>query len=110
MTYDAHITRASNWSEASEAPIPLEEWSAAAAEAGLVATRTPGYFYARAVRADAEDASFVWDEGEITVPAPDQTTLLKMLELAAALDAVVQGDDGEQYRRTPAGGVEAREP
>jgi hypothetical protein len=98
VSYDAHITRASEWSAASESPIPLDDWSAAASAAGLVSTRTPGYFFARGVRVDGEDASFEWDKGEVTVQSPDHPTLLKMHELAEALDAVVQGDDGEVYR------------
>ena len=109
VSYDAHITRAADWSVGSESPISLEEWSAAASAVGLVSTRTTGYFVARAVRQDGEDASFEWDEGQITVRAPDVPALLKMIELAAALDAVVQGDDGEEYRRTPEGGVKAEE-
>jgi len=77
VSYDAHIIRASDWSAASESPIPLDEWSAAASAAGLVSIRTPGYFFARGVRVDGEDASFEWEEGEVTVQSPDHSTLLK---------------------------------
>jgi hypothetical protein len=40
---------------------------------------------------------FDWSDGNITTKYPDRATLRKMLQLATALGAKVQGDDGEVY-------------
>jgi hypothetical protein len=53
MSYDAHITRAPDWSISDELPIGLEEWEALAGSVDLVKTSFSGYFYARAVRETA---------------------------------------------------------
>jgi hypothetical protein len=105
VSYDAHITRAPDWAISDEVQIPLEEWSAVAAAAGLIPTRQPGLFYAHDARETGDDASFEWADGAITVSAPDQATLGKMIELARLLNAVVQGDDGEEYSITDAGEI-----
>ena len=105
MSYEAHITRARDWGISDEVQIPLEEWSAVALSAGLIATRQAGLFYAHAARESGDDASFEWVEGAITVQAPDQVTLRKMVEIAKLLDAVVQGDDGEEYSVTGEGEI-----
>jgi hypothetical protein len=108
MSYDAHITRAPDWAISDEMRIPLEEWSAVASSAGLIPTRQPGLFYAHDARESGDDASFEWAEGAITVQAPDQVTLEKMVGIAELLDAVVQGDDGEEYTVTGEGEIVAR--
>jgi hypothetical protein len=105
VSYDAHITRAPDWTVSDQVQIPLAEWSAVAAAAGLIPTRQPGLFYAQDARETGDDASFEWFDGAITVCAPDEVTLGKMIELADLLDAVVQGDDGETYRVTDAGEI-----
>ena len=105
MSYDAHITRAPDWAISDEVQIPLEEWSAVATSAGLIRTRQAGLFYAHDARESGDDASFEWADGAITVTAPDQVTLRKMIEIAALLDAVVQGDDGEEYGVTDEGEI-----
>lgn len=97
MSYDAHITRAPDWAISDEVQIPLAEWSAVALSAGMIPTRQAGLFYAHNARESGDDASFEWLEGAITVLAPDEVTLGKMVEIAELLDAVVQGDDGEEY-------------
>ena len=107
MSYDAHITRAPDWAISDEVQIPLEEWSAVALSAGLIPTRQAGLFYAHDARKAGDDASFEWFEGAITVRAPDQVTLGKMIEIAELLDAVVQGDDGEEYAFTDEGEIVA---
>jgi hypothetical protein len=109
MSYDAHITRAPDWSISDELPIAIEEWEAVASSADLIKTSLPGYFYARAVRQEGEDASFEWNDGQITVQAADEPTLRLMIRLAERLNARVQGDDGERYTIKPDGSVEAGE-
>lgn len=105
MSYAAHITRAPDWAISDEVQIPLDEWSAVATAAGLIPTRQPGLFYAHDARESVDDASFEWNEGAISVEAPDHVTLAKMLELAEQLDAVVQDDDGDEYGRAADGSV-----
>lgn len=105
MSYDAHISRAPDWAISDEVQIPLEEWSAVALSAGLIPTRQAGLFYAHDSRESGDDASFEWFEGAITVRAPDQVTLGRMVEIAELLDAVVQGDDGEEYSVTDEGEI-----
>jgi hypothetical protein len=72
---------------------------------GLVATRQAGFFYAHDARESGDDASFEWADGAITVRAPDQVTLGRMIQIAELLDAVVQGDDGEKYTVTDEGEI-----
>jgi hypothetical protein len=106
VSYEVHITRADSWVLSDEIQIGREEWQSAARDANLISTGDPGYFYARAVRGNGEDASFEWDEGRITVIEPDEPTLVKMLQLAATLDAIVQGDEDEIYRMRADGTTE----
>jgi hypothetical protein len=105
VSYDAHITRAPDWGISDKVQISLEEWSMVATSAGLVPTRQAGLFYAHDARESGDDASFEWADGAITVQAPDQVTLAKMIEIAELLDAVVQGDDGEEYTVTDEGEI-----
>jgi hypothetical protein len=105
VSYDAHITRAPDWSISDEVEIPLEEWSAVASSAGFIPTRQAGLFYAHHARESGDDASFEWADGAITVQAPDHVTLGKMIEISGLLDAVVQGDDGEEYNVTDQGQI-----
>jgi hypothetical protein len=42
------------------------------------------------------------------VLAPDEVTLEKMVEIAELLDAVVQGDDGEEYSVSDEGEIISR--
>ena len=44
---------------------------------------------------------FSYFEGNVSVKNPDEETLEKMKRVAAALNANVQGDDGEQYDVMP---------
>ena len=45
-------------------------------------------------------AWFDYREGNIVVKNPDDEIVNKMLDIAERLDAKVQGDDGEIYKRT----------
>ena len=54
------------------------------------------------------DTGFAWihhRNGEIFVKQPDQEFLAKMLAIASDLDAVVVGDDGEQYTSPDSHGI-----
>ena len=45
----------------------------------------------------SDTAWFTWRKGCVTVKNPDDEILAKMKVIAEALDALVIGDDGEQY-------------
>ena len=100
MGYDVHVTRAVDWSDNVGAQITLEEWRAAAlADTDLQADQTngEGFFLAPGLRNDGGDGWFDWFAGDVYTKDPDRPTLVKLLALATALGAKVQGDDGELY-------------
>lgn len=116
MGYDVHITRAESWLDSEESPIPLEEWLEYVqldpemrldgyAEARLPDGHTLRYENAGlsvwvAYSKHARDGNMAWfdfREGCVVVKNPDEEILQKMKEIARALGARVQGDDGERY-------------
>lgn len=124
MGYDVHITRkAESWAAGDdEAVIPLAEWLAyvatdpemqldnqaetllPSADAGLPAAaagRCVWLAYSKNGRA-GNYAWFSHEEDRVTVKNPDEEILGKMLAIAQALEARVQGDDGEYFDETPA--------
>lgn len=114
MGYDLHITRASDFSDSASDPIALQEWLeyvasdpelrvTGAAEVaapdgsvlryeneGLAVWTAPGKH---------QDATIWFDYrgGSIVVKNPDEKVVEKMVSIARALNARVQGDDGEYY-------------
>lgn len=78
MGYDLHITRRRRWSEPG-AGIAESEWLA-------VAEREPD------LRQQLD-----WADGVISAKNPDPPLIDTMVRIARALDARVQGDDGEMY-------------
>jgi hypothetical protein len=116
MGYDVHITRKRAWHDEDGEEISLAEWLAVV-EAGP-AMRLDGHAEARlaggAVLTVESEGLAVWTGwsghgrsggmawfdcrgGMITVKNPDREILRKMWELAQALSARVQGDEGELY-------------
>lgn len=111
--YDAHITRASEWSESEKTPITIDAWKRLVAEdKSFTATnaavavnpktseeiRIPGE--ALAIWTDPETgrkAYFDYRQGRITVKDPDKAILKKMKEVAKEIGARVVGDEGEEY-------------
>jgi hypothetical protein len=78
MGYDVHITRRKSWSDAGGPEISEQEWLAHVAD-------------------DPELASLFWNCGNIDAKNPDRPLVRRMVSAAAALGAIVQGDDGESY-------------
>jgi hypothetical protein len=94
MGYDLRITRALDWTANAGHEIRAEEWQAVvAADDDLTADPSTGPY---AVRYRAS-AWFDWFEGNVFTTDPDRATVTKLLALAAKLDAIVQGDEGEVY-------------
>jgi hypothetical protein len=116
MGYDVHITRKQHWSDEDGEQITLAEWLAVVeVDASM---RLDGHAEAHlagdaVLRVESEGLS-VWTgwsghgkaggmawfdywRGSIAVKNPDPEILRKMWELAQALSAQVQGDEGELY-------------
>ena len=81
MGYDVHITRRKDWSDATGPAISEQEW--------LVHARN-----------DDELSALVWNRGNVDAKNPDTNLVVKMVAVAAAIGATVQGDDGESYDRS----------
>ncbi|MFB6835766.1 hypothetical protein [Streptomyces sp. NPDC056361] len=115
MGYDVHITRRTPWWEDEGARITTREWGAVvAADSDLemvqVAQASPrgqdaGVEYRHEwlaqmrthPRRDAHGAWLNWADGQVVVKNPDGVLIAKMREIARALGARVQGDDGDYY-------------
>ncbi len=127
MGYEVHITRAESWLDSDATPITLEEWLAhvagdpelrldAAAEAPLADGSTlryesEGLAVWTAYSGHGEDGNMAWldhRDGHVVVKNPDEEILGKLCEVAAALGARVQGDDGETYPDPGAPGLQAK--
>jgi hypothetical protein len=118
MGYDVHITRKQHWAdEEEEAIISLAEWEAYVAADPEMRLDN----HAEALVRDTDQTIWVDSEGlsmwlsyskngragnyawfsyegdRVTVKNPDEEILGKMLAIAHALGARVQGDDGEYY-------------
>jgi hypothetical protein len=97
--YDAHISRAKDWTESKNSPIPLNEWKdfvkgdkefrpVDADKAGGMAIWTDPK--------DKKEWYFSYHEGEISVKDPEGDVLNKMKSIARKLKAKVIGDEGEE--------------
>src|SRR3712207_100808 len=100
MGYDLHITRATQWSDNAGAEIPADEWLALVErDPELTLEPENGPYFARWTGPSRyPDPWLDWFRGNIYTKNPDGALLRKMVALAAALGARVQGDDGEVYK------------
>lgn len=86
--------------ESEQHPITADEWLAVvAADPELRIDEANGPYFAvwAGTCSYPEGGWFSWEDGCVTTKHPDRAVLNKMLQLAAKLGAVVQGDDGEVY-------------
>ena len=116
MGYEVHITRAEDRVESGTDPITLGDWVAYVkadpemrledfAEATTPAGNTirigsPGIAVWVGYSAHDKDenmAWFSWFKDHVSVKNPDEEILGKMCRIAKALNAKVQGDEGELY-------------
>jgi len=98
--YDLHITRAKFWADNDRCQISSDEWLAYVArdpELSPVPENGP-YFAAWKGKSKYPDPWLDWSRGNISTKYPDEPLIDKMVTIAAALAAHVQGDDGEVYR------------
>lgn len=116
MGYELHITRAEDWTDSAEVPISLEEWLAFVAvdpelrhdgvaattlpDGGVFEVREPGLVVWTAHPQAGKGEGLPWIryvDGQLQSKHPDPPFLRKMHEIATALGARLQGDDGENY-------------
>ena len=116
MGYDIYITRKTDWFEEDQPGISLAEWRACIdsdpelqldghAEAELqdgavLRMEAPGLavWIGHPEHGKQDGMAWLsWYAGNVTAKNPDTPTLQKMWSIAQALQAKVQGDDGELY-------------
>lgn len=115
MGYELHITRREHWADTENPDISLDEWIIyihSDNELELtngynikIGTETqfqnrPGYCEWNAHPTEKKTNARPWFsywEGNIDTKNPDNPTIRKMMQIAATLNAKVQGDDGEIY-------------
>jgi len=115
MGYELHITRQEDWADTETTDISLDEWLAyVSSDIELVLTNgydikigtetefqnRPGYCEWNAHPTEKEPNARPWFsywKGSIDTKNPDAQTIRKMMQIASALNAKVQGDDGETY-------------
>jgi hypothetical protein len=99
MGYDLRITRRKDWCDEG-CDITTDEWPAYIAtdpQLRLDPSSTR-HGVIMDIKCQYPDLWLEWWEGCIYAKNPDERILTKMLQIASALQAKVQGDDGEVYR------------
>lgn len=115
MGYELHITRRNHWADTETSDISLDEWlnyvnndkelellNGYDIKIGAEVTHqdAPGYCEWMSHPSEQETNSRPWFsywKGSIDTKNPDAPTIRKMIQIASALNAKVQGDDGEFY-------------
>jgi hypothetical protein len=99
MGVELHITRAHEWLDNQDQQIGADEWLAfIAADPELQLCPEHGPLFVRWLGKSAlEDPWLDWSKGNIYSKWPESALYCKMLEIARALDAKVQDDDGGVY-------------
>jgi hypothetical protein len=104
MGYDLNIVRQSDWSDAEgKSNITYQEWlEYVAHDNELVASTTDPDYYEWINYPHIEENGLPWfvyshDFGFISTKNPDQWVIEKMIAIAEALYARVQGEQGEFY-------------
>ncbi len=100
MGYDVHITRKKFWADEAGSVITAEEWLAYVARDPQLRLdpQSKRHSVTLDIQSQYPDPWLEWFEGDIYSKNPDEAIRTKMLQIAAALGARVQGDDGEFYR------------
>jgi hypothetical protein len=103
MGYDVHITRADDWVDSDGVPITPDEWRAYVDGAPDLEWDSQRPWTHMEVDLTVwtghptQDAWLALLDGQVETKNPDGPMLTKMYEIATALGARVQGDDGEYY-------------
>lgn len=99
MGYDFHITRKDHWADEEGAEIALEEWiQYAQSDVEIEADPDNPGAENRLVSLPEGVWPLWWDgAGELLSKNPERPMIRKLIAIAAALNARVLGDDGENY-------------
>lgn len=119
MGYEIHITRKEYWADENGTPITLEEWlayvetdpemrsdgyaEAKSPDGSVIRVDNPGIAVWTAWSQHSEGGGMAWFshfEDCVSMKNPDNEVLKKMYQMAEALNAKVQGDEGEIYDAT----------
>lgn len=98
MGYDVHVTRKDYWADDDGPEISLEEWKDYVAndpEIELDTGKPSPEIYVLTIGSD--QWQLWWSSGVINTKNPDEIVVEKLVVIARALGAMVQGDDGEVY-------------
>ncbi|UXH80007.1 hypothetical protein [Roseateles amylovorans] len=98
---ELHITRAEFWAENEGSEITAEEWLAhveADPDLSLHAENGP-YYAVWSGPSKHEEPWLEWFQGNVSSKWPDTALYQKMLQVAGALGARVQDDDGTFYEK-----------
>jgi hypothetical protein len=103
MGYDLHITRRKDWADQDGPQITEAEWRAFATstadfELQLMDGEVYGVWKNPAV---VPEQWLLLSDGNLYTKNPDERFIAKMIDIASALGAKVQGDDGEVYGPYP---------
>jgi hypothetical protein len=99
MGVELHITRAEFWADNESAEISSAEWlNYVASDAELSLADGNGQFYAVWNGLSKYDEPWLnWFNGNVSTKWPDTALFEKMLQVAGALGAKVQDDEGTNY-------------
>jgi len=99
MGYDVHVTRKEFWADEEGSEITLDEWLAYVRNDTEIEADTENPSLENYVFISHLDKWPIWwsEDGRIYTKNPNELVTKKLLEIANALNAQVQGDDGEVY-------------
>jgi hypothetical protein len=120
MGYELHITRQENWfDEDNSRRIPFEEWTQILADdkemrldgvaevttsnGDTIRVESEGLSLWTRYSGNGVNGNYAWFDysgGCIVCKNPDDEIIDKMLDIAERLNAKVQGDEGEVYKRS----------
>lgn len=101
MGYDLHATKAKHWTKSDRREITATAWQGlVSGDPELHPDLTNGpHAVTWADPAGRHHGWFDWYGGAVYTTNPDRATVGKLLDIAARLDARVQGDSGEFYTK-----------
>ena len=101
MGYEVHVTRKKFWADEEDVSITALEWLAYVASDPWLRLDPHCKRHSVAILSERfpnAGPCLYWFEGNISTKNPNEEILAKLLMIASALGARVQGDDGEIYR------------
>lgn len=98
MGYNLYITRREDWSEEGQDIAPDEWLSIVEKDPQLSIYERNGPYFALWKTSQSDIEYWLdWNDGNIYSKSPNQILVLKMVEIAKILNAIVQGEEGEVY-------------